>query len=231
MAYIPAGTFLMGSNEGNDNEKPVHKVYVDAFYIDKNEVTVEQYQNFLNAKGHREPSKWKEQLQNPKHPVVYVGWNDAVAYAKWAGKRLPTEAQWEYAARGGNTGLDGKPRYKYAWGNNATHDKANYSGKEGKDQWEKTSPVGSFEPNGYGLYDMAGNVWEWCNDWYDANYYQNFKNSTARNPEGPKSGDQRVLRGGSWDYIPDYLRCALRYWYYPDYRIVDFGFRCIQDVR
>lgn len=196
MALIPSGTFLMGSNDGESDEKPVHHVFVDAFYLDKYEVTVAQYQQFLNANPQRtSPENWGEQLRNPNHPVVYVSWEDANAYARWAGKRLPTEAEWEYAARGGNTGLGGKPIHKYPWGNDPSQDQANYTGTAGRDQWSGTSPVGSFPPNGYGLYDMAGNVWEWCADWYDENYY---KGSPERNPKGPSQGNLRVLRGGSW---------------------------------
>jgi len=229
--YIPAGYVMMGSNDGKDDEMPVHKVYVEAFYMDKYEVTVAEYEKFVNAKGYQQPYNWTEQLKQPQHPVVNVSWEDAGAYARWKGKRLPTEAEWEYAARGGYTGLDGKPSYKYPWGNNESHDKANYGGTEGNDQWERTAPVGSFAPNGYGLYDMAGNVWEWCADWYDENYYQNFKNSTANNPKGPDSGTQRVLRGGSWDNVPSDLRCANRRWYDPSNRVLLIGFRCVRDVR
>ncbi|NIR48003.1 SUMF1/EgtB/PvdO family nonheme iron enzyme, partial [candidate division KSB1 bacterium] len=214
MVLIPAGTFEMGSNDGDDDEKPVHKVSVDAFYMDKYEVTVEQYAEFLNATNHRKPANWTEQLQNPKRPVVYVSWNDAVAYTEWLSQktgqtyRLPTEAEWEYAARGGNTGYGGKPKYRYPWGDDASPDKANYRGTGGKDRWQGTSPRGSFDPNGYGLYDMAGNVWEWCSDWYASDYYEN---SPEKNPKGPATGDYRVLRGGSWNYGPLGMRCAFRF--------------------
>jgi len=211
MARIPGGYFLMGSDKYND-EKPVHKVYVDGFYLDKYEVTVAQYERFLNATGQRQPENWNEQLQQRNHPVVYVSWDDAVAYARWAGKRLPTEAEWEYAARGGNAGLDGKAKYEYPWGNEASHERANYSGKEGKNQWDRTAPVGSFSANGYGLYDMAGNVWEWCADWYDENYYTQ---SPERNPRGPSNGQSRVLRGGGWINNDSNMRCALRLWFTP----------------
>jgi len=213
MALIPAGAFMMGSNDDNqEDEKPEHQVYIDAFYMDKYEVTVAQYQRFLNATQRSNPANWSEQTQNPTHPVVSVSWEDAKAYAQWAGKRLPTEAEWEYAARGGNTGIGGKPKYKYPWGDVANHDRANYSGKEGKDQWDRTSPVGSFAANGYGLYDMAGNVWEWCADWYDANYYAQ---SPERNPRGPSNAQYRVLRGGAWINNDSNMRCALRLWFTP----------------
>jgi formylglycine-generating enzyme required for sulfatase activity len=218
MALIPAGEFQMGSNE-RDNEKPVHTVYLDAFYIDKYEVTNAQYRKFMDATEYKAPACWDDSKFNaPGHPVVSVSWDDAVAYAKWAGKRLPTEAQWEKAARGG---LVGK---KYPWGDELTHDYANYSGTGGRDKWEYTSPVGSFPPNGYGLYDMAGNVWEWCADWYDKDYY---KNSPKQNPKGPDSGNIRVLRGGSWGTGDGYfLRAACRFDLEASVRYYYVGFRC-----
>ncbi len=206
MVFIKGGTFLMGSEE-SDDEKPVHTVIVNDFYLDEHEVTVAAYQSFISATRHAPPPQWAEQLRNREHPVVYVSWNDAKAYAKWAGKRLPYEAEWEYAARGGNTGLNGTPHYKYPWGDELSHERANYDGTEGRDRWERTSPVKSFPATGFGLYDMAGNVWEWCEDWYDANYYTG-RPSPDRNPKGPSTGQYRVLRGGSWLNSPRSLRCA-----------------------
>ena len=222
MVLIPAGEFLMGSNDGSSNEKPVHTVYLDAFYIDKYEVTNAQYKKFMDATGHKAPAYWNDpRFNNPTQPVVGVSWYDAKAYADWAEKRLPTEAEWEKSARGG---LVGK---KYPWGDKITHDDANYEGTGGKDIWECTSPVGSFAPNGYGLYDMAGNVWEWCADWYDGNYY---KVSPKENPKGPTSVDWRVIRGGSWGngIFILYLRVAVRISDDPTYMLSNVGFRCAQ---
>ena len=234
MVLIPAGEFQMGSNNGESDEKPVHTVYLDAFYMDKYEVTVGQYKKFIQATGHRAPN-WSSVSQyspTDNHPIIYVSWHDAAAYAQWAGKRLPTEAQWEKAARGG---LAGK---KYPCGDNLTHDNANYSGTSGKDKWAYTSPVGSFSTNGYGLYDMAGNVWEWCADKYDSGYY---KNSPKNNPKGPGISitfrddnftnvkNSCVLRGGSWSSNTGNLRCAYRLRLNANFTYDVSGFRCSQD--
>jgi formylglycine-generating enzyme required for sulfatase activity len=220
MVLIPAGEFQMGSNDGEGNQKPIHTVYLDAFYIDKYEVTNAQYKKFMDATGYKAPESWNDSNYNaPNQPVIGVSWDDAKAYADWAGERLPTEAEWEKAARGG---LVGK---RYPWGDNITHDNANYDGTGGKDIWEFTSPVGSFAPNGYGLYDMAGNVWEWCADWYDSNYYAS---SPKSNPTGPNSGLSRVLRGGSW-YDGNGLTLRTAYRDYNDPTTTDYGlgFRCV----
>ena len=153
IVLIPAGSFEMGDyfDEGEANERPVHRVELDAFYMDVHEVTVGQFKEFVNQSGYSH-NRWNDVAKSSpgdEYPMVYVSWNDATAYAKWAGKRLPTEAEWEYAARGG---LVGK---RYPGGDEITHDDANYSGTGGKDKWKYSSPVGSFAANGYGLYDMA----------------------------------------------------------------------------
>jgi len=225
MVLIPAGEFLMGSSEGNSDEKPVHKVYLDAYYLDKYEVTNQQYREFVKATGYRAPNQWGED----NHPVVYVTWNDVVAYAKWAGKRLPTEAEWEKAAR---AGLKEK---KYLWGNKDPdgsqcnfadrNTSFSWSDKSANDGYSRTAPVGTYPPNNFGLYDMAGNVWEWCSDWYDKNYYAN---SLSKNPQGPNNGSYRVVRGGGWVNDARYVRCAFRGYYGPDDRFNDLGFRCAQ---
>lgn len=226
MVLIPADEFEMGDHHGVgfDDEQPVHTVYLDAFYIDKYEVTNAQYRKFMDATGHSAPGYWNDALVNaPKQPVVGLSWHDAVAYAEWEGKRLPTEAEWEKAARGG---LVGK---RYPWGDEAPDAggvyRANYDpGGFDEDGYFYTSPVGSFAPNGYGLYDMAGNVWEWCADWRDGGYYAN---SPYNNPLGPDSGSFRVLRGGSWLYGPGRLRVADRDDYSPSLTDINIGFRCV----
>lgn len=242
MVRIPAGYFLMGSNHLSEAEKPVHRVYLDEYYIGKFEVTNGQYKTFCDATGYVYlGAEWypdavqdgvAELQSKPSHPVVAVNWNDAVAYCHWLSKvtgkkyRLPTEAEWEKAARGG---LEGK---MYPWGDEAVDAdrcyRANVGSESDNDRIRKrdgflyTSPVGSFPPNGYGLYDMAGNAWEWCQDRYDEHYYQR---SPDVNPRGPNTGERRVLRGGSWWGGRTRLLCAARHWNYPTIRYASTGFR------
>ena len=227
MVLIPAGPFQMGDSKNEPESwmkrsRPVHTVELDAFYMDLNEVTVGQFKQFVNLNGYKYGGNWNDVAKyspGDDYPMVHVNWDDAIAYAKWAGKRLPTEAEWEYAARGG---LIGK---RYPLGDEMTDDDANWSNTAiGKDKWKYCSPVGSFEANGYGLYDMAGNVYEWCADWYDEDYYSK---SPAKNPPGPDLGSDRVLRGGFWDNYTNTLRVAHRDGTSPFNRINDLGFRCV----
>ena len=251
MVLIPAGTFLMGSDdeEAQDREKPVHTVHLDAFYMDKHEVTNAQFKAFVDAnpqwgrdniedRFHKGNYLWywigtDYPAGRADHPVESVSWYAAMAYAEWAGKRLPTEAEWEYAARGG---LAGK---KYPWGDDeltAAH--ANYAQNVGG-----TTPVGQYPANGYGLYDMAGNVREWCLDLYDEDFY-----AVSENSRNPITGEMtiqelrenfatipndqpRVLRGGGWHSVfARGPRVAYRNWLPPMNSFGDFGFRCVRDV-
>ncbi len=232
MVYVPAGEFIMGSDKGEVNEQPVHTVYLDAFYMDKTEVTNAQYQRCVEAGACRTPTcDWGEptygDASKADHPVVCVNWNDAQAYCAWAGKRLPTEAEWEKAARG----TDGRT---YPWGNTFDGSRLNFCDRNCEFDWKdsdaddgyaQTAPVGSY-PQGaspHGALDMAGNVWEWEADWYDAGYYSQ---SPGRNPPGPDSGQYRVLRGGSWHDGGGFGRGAARNGGNPGDRGNYAGFRC-----
>ncbi len=214
MVYIPAGEFTMGSNDGRDDEKPPHKVNLDGYWMGKTEVTVGQYKKFISEAGHRSlPDYVSKYSPGDNHPVIGVSWDDAAAYCKWLPKKgglkfkLPTEAQWEKAARG----TDGR---KYPWGNSPPSGKKvnfadkqvwlkkkySWADKDIDDGYAYTAPVESY-PQGaspYGMLNMAGNVWEWCNDWYGSDYY---KKSSYKNPMGPASGTNRVLRGGGWIHL------------------------------
>lgn len=238
MVYIPAGEFIMGSSEEDvqkfllqyiyrtperfADEQPQHIVYLDAFYIDKYEVTNAQYREFIEATG-RKPSIYLdvEPYNDPDQAVMGVSWEDANAYAMWRGKRLPTEAEWEKAARG----TDG--RY-WPWGNEWDATKLNANDAGAVDGYVYTAPVGSY-PQGvspYGVHDMAGNVFEWVSDWYDKNYY---KYSPKINPQGPISGQNHVARGGSWDVNNDFTRCASRFGISPGSLLV--GIRCAKSAK
>ena len=233
MMLIPTGTFEMGDSlgEGLPHELPVHTVSVNAFYMDVTEVTNAAYKQFLDATGHKAPDFWEDSTFNaPDQPVVGVAWLDAAAYAQWTGKRLPTEAEWEYAARGGRTGL------RYSWGDEITHNDANYKGKDGRDIWDAPAPVGNFPANGYGLYDMGGNVWEWCADEYDDQFYSVSQENnplagkliTFMNDDFANVKTRRVVRGGSWSSPDDKLRVAVRNFLNPPVTIQTTGFRCVQ---
>ena len=293
MVWIPSGTFIMGSDEGNPDEQPIRPVTINGFWMDKTEVTNEQFQKFVDATGYltiaeRKPNpedfpgadpallvpgsvvfsppdhevpldnhfqwwryvpgaNWRHP-EGPgssiegreKHPVVHVAWEDAVAYCEWAGKRLPTEAEWEYAARGG---LDRQP---YVWGETkmpGDQHRANIWQGEfpinntAKDGYPATAPVGSYSTNGFGLHDMAGNVWEWVHDWYRPDSYQS---GEKLNPKGPDSSfdpnepgtPKRVIRGGSYlcsDVYCTGYRPSARMKTAPDTGLSHTGFRCVKD--
>lgn len=219
--FVEGGTFMMGSNDGYDNEKPVHRVTVSDFYISETEVTFEQYDKFCEETGREKPSDrgWGRGIR----PVINVNWHDAVAYCEWASKmtgmkiRLPYEAEWEYAARGGNKSRG----YKYS-GSNDIDAVAWYGGNSGV----QTHPVKMKQPNELGIYDMSGNAWEWCADWYDERYYLK---SPSENPKGPVNGEARVLRGGSWSSYGYFCRVAVRVRNVPDGRDFDVGFRLARE--
>jgi formylglycine-generating enzyme len=296
MAYIPGGTYKMGSADGAHDEQPVHEVTVKPFFMDKTEVTNEQWSAFAKATGYvslaerplsekdipgllpefvgktvslclRPPAGQVDLSQFPtwwapviganwrhpngegttvegkeKHPVVHISWIDAQAYCKWAGKRLPTEAEWEFAARGG---LKEQP---FVWGEKFAPEgkqMANtWQGKfpqenSGEDGFKETSPVGAFAANGYGLYDMAGNVWEWTGDWYHPEYYKTSPRESPRGPDNSYDPDEpgtmkRVTRGGSWMCADSYCRGyrpSARMKTSPDTGLQNTGFRCVQDVK
>jgi formylglycine-generating enzyme required for sulfatase activity len=237
LALIPGGSFLMGSEWGDDDEAPVHEVTVDAFYIDVYEVTNELYVRFLEEVGNQEEggttwleagseygnifqssSGWLIENNYEDHPVVMVSWYGARAFCEWRGGRLPTEAEWEKAARGGLEGA------LYPWGDElpiTTFGAEN--GAQFGDYGVTTVPVGKYTPNGYGLYDMCGNVCEWVADYYDANYYSN---SPTENPHGPEHSSSFVVRDGSWAFEAFKLRVSYRHWGLPTHKFSNYGFRC-----
>lgn len=261
MVFIPSGEFVMGSDPEeidrvwdrfgwDDQEKqftkaeqPSHRVRVDGFWMYRNLVTVAQYRRFCDATGGPMPEApsygWVA-----SHPMANVSWEDAKAYCSWAGGRLPHEAEWEYAARGGNTGIGGRPRTVFVWGDalptipvgnladetfmdSGYYDNPNFDAFVGYvDGFATVSPVGSFPPNGFGLHDMAGNVLEWCEDWFAEDYY---RSAPTENPRGPVSGESRVLRGGAFDTIPTITRIARRLRNDPSVRHEEKGFRCVQE--
>ena len=220
---------------GGSSERPVHEVFLDDYYIDILEVTNENYAACV-AENHCQPqdntssysrSSYYNSQDFTNYPVIFVSWNDARSYCNWRGARLPTEAEWEKAARGG---LKGK---HYPWGDEFDGNLLNFcdrncpfddiAEKNYDDGYADTSPVGSYEPNGYGLYDMVGNVWEWVADWYDENYYEN---SLDENPQGPTASQFVVLRGGSWSYYKNGSRTSFRLGLNPLESYSGVGFRC-----
>ncbi|MGA9769843.1 MAG: formylglycine-generating enzyme family protein [Blastocatellia bacterium] len=261
MVFIQGSKFLMGTDDGFPYEAPAHEVTVESFWMDAREVTAAEFARFVKATGYvteaekfgwsgvfdLETREWKRtDGANWRHPhgphstaaddepVMQVSYNDAVAFAGWAKKRLPTEAEWEYAARGGMAGKI------YPWGDELNPDgryAANWwqgsfpARNTGEDGYIGLAPAAKFAPNGFGLYDMAGNVWEWCADWFDDKYYSQ---SSGMNPTGPRKGEERVMRGGSWLCSENYCRgyrVAARSHATPDTALNNLGFRCVRAVQ
>lgn len=217
MVLIPAGPFTMGTNEQAPDERPAREVYVPAFYIDRFEVTNQAYKKVVSS--HTFPKG------QDNFPALGISWTEALRYCEAIGKRLPTEAEWEKAARGGADG------YNYPWhdSNQFFHTRANVIQNPIFDtgEYPHTSPVAYFPPNDYGLYDMAGNVWEWCWDWYNQTWYSN-PAASADDTRGPDSGDYRVLRGGSWNDDFTHARCAKRGFDGASASFNAYGFRCVK---
>jgi len=248
MELIPAGSFQMGSTGHGTGQEPVHTVNLSAFYMDTYEVTNAQFAAFLNEQGnqneggvtwldaadedariHQSGGSWSADSGYANHPVIEVTWYSAQAYCTWREARLPTEAEWEYAARGGLEGMD------YPWGDTLNGSRANFCDSNcsfddlkdsaSNDGYADTAPVGSYAPNDYGLYDMTGNVWEWVADWYG-----HYPSGAVTDPTGPSSGDYRVLRGGSWINDALFLRVANRNYFDPDGSSYHIGFRCVAPI-
>ena len=209
----------MGSDCGQDNERPVHRVWVDAYLLARCQVTNAEYGEFVRESGIAPPPFWQDpNFNHPRQPAVGVSWFEAVQYCEWLSQgsdleyRLPTEAEWERAARGG---AEGK---LYPWGDEPPQSLPDYARR-----WiTGPEPVGNYAPNPFGLYDIGENVHEWCSDWYQANYY---RESPERNPRGPENGQRRASRGGSWRHHIKVSRCAARSSIPPEFHYADYGFR------
>jgi formylglycine-generating enzyme required for sulfatase activity len=220
MVLIPGGEFEMGK-DGKDDHSPAHRVYIDEFYMDKYEVTNAQYAEFCLSTDRSLPEFWdidhfRSGPDFPNHPVTGISWYDAAAYAKWAGKRLPTEAEWECAARGGLVGRD------YPGGDAIDSSSANFS----KAEMGGPVAVASYPANGFGLHDMAGNVGEWVADYYADDYYEA---SPDKSPAGPEEGKFRVFRGGGWHTGPGCSKVFYRNGLPPNWLDFNVGFRCAKD--
>lgn len=221
---LSGGIYLMGQNDGRDEERPAHEVCVDSFGLARFQVTNQQYDLFCRLAG-VPATKFRNQPEfaDPLQPVVGASWFDAVRYCEWlseyAGRqfRLPTEAEWEWAARGGLEGC------LYPWGDEPVGERENYAGR-----WRSgPEKVGTSSPNGFGLYDVCENVHEWCSDWFDPNYYER---SPRESPQGPESGFRRASRGGAWRHHIKITRCAARSSIPPELEYADYGFRVACDL-
>lgn len=223
MRKIPAGWFSMGCETGRDDEKPVHRAWVDAFELGAHQVTNAEFRIFAD-RGNPKPLSWDDPLLNTAaQPVVSVSWFDAVDYCAWLSRetgakyRLPSEAEWERAARGG---IEGE---LYPWGDDPPENLPSYS-----QRWKDgPEPVGLYSANAYGLYNLGDNVHEWCGDWYDAHYYEY---SPEKNPQGPPSGARRASRGGSWRHHVKVTRTAARSSIPPEFKYADYGFRLARSL-
>jgi formylglycine-generating enzyme required for sulfatase activity len=216
LVFIPGGEFTMGSDSGDADEKPAHKQTVQGFWLGKYEVTNQQYQKFRDAEGYPDPQAMDDPAFNaPGQPVIGVKFMHAQSYVKWAGLRMPTEAEWEYAASGGKN-----LKYPTKTGE-INHDLANYLGKEGADKWEDVpSPVGSFPPNPFGIYDLAGNAWEWT-----SSMYRNYPYSATDGRENQTDRRHRVMRGGTFHFGEKYIRTTHRHHFAMHLRLDYAGMR------
>lgn len=226
LVNIPAGTFTMGRTKLTSDDKtnmrphvllddrPLHQVSISAFQMDKHEVTNAQYQLFVDKTHHATPYHWIDHhfaAIAAELPVYNVDWDDAHDYCAWAGGRLPTEAEWEYAARAGKADMD------YPWGNQIDAKLARFNVPSGP------GPVAKFAPNAFGLFDMAGNVSEWTADWFDGSYYAT---SPAQDPKGPSTGQYKIIRGGAWSDSAKRVTVFFRNWVRPNQKTPNVGFRC-----
>ena len=225
---VAAGAFLMGSEHGQEAERPVHRVWVDAFEMAMYQVRNRDYALFLDASGYPAPPGWNDtDLNHPDQPVVAVSWFEAVKYCERLSAvngrryRLPTEAEWERAARGGREG------FLYPWGDEPPQGRAEYLRRWGGEV-RGPLPVGGNAPNAFGICDLCENVHEWCGDWFQPDYYAV---SPDRNPPGPSSGTRRASRGGSWRHHVKVSRCAARSSIPPEFQYTDYGFRVVRDIQ
>ena len=215
----------MGSAQGQDNEKPVHRAWIDAFYLSARQVTNAEYEQFLKSAGVNAPPFWGDpHFSHPEQPVVGVSWFEAVRYCEWLSAkngvtfRLPSEAEWERAARGDSEGK------LFPWGDEPPQSRPDYNRR-----WKSgPDPVARYAPNEFGLYDICENVHEWCSDWYSPDYYSV---SPSRNPQGPEAGTRRASRGGSWRHHVKIARCSARSSIPPEFQYADYGFRVACDVK